>query len=241
MANEKGPPASRASVARLIESLDCLDTVDTMLLEGTPAIDVARFIQQDQGELAQINEKTLANALIARRHQKQEVIGMAGRHDVTGSGAGTAAPRQASKTPGTLIHSLYNRTKGGIQEMLEMEALFLAQRDRVDRAMETENELGALSEDTGKEIERAASILMDRFNITHKLGLTENGDNFRLNLDIRGYSERTAEILNNPESRHRVISIVERIAAHAKRAMPTEPEIALPLPRSLKTGDGNKE
>jgi len=235
----KGPPASRASVAKLIENLDCLDTVDTMLLEGTPAIDVAQFIQQDQGALTQVNEQTLVNALTARRHQKQEVIGMAGRY---GGGGGEAPPmRQPSRTPGAMVKSLYDRTKGGIQEMLELEALFLAQRDRVDRAIETENETGALNEGAGKEITRATDILVERFKVTHALGLTESGDNFKYNLDLRGYSQRTADILNNPESRHRVISIVERIAAHAKQSMPTEPEIALSLPRSLKTGDGNKE
>jgi hypothetical protein len=246
----KGPPsAGRPSISKLIENLDCIDTVDVMLLEGTPASDVARFIQQDQGELTEVNEKTLATALLARRLQRQEVTKWFGAKQTSGGDEMPKAGsyRRAAITRRTLVDSLYNRTKGGIREMLELEALYLALVDRIDRMMELESELGAFSEDTGKEIQIAAKILVARYKIAKDLGLTEGTEGFRQSMDFKTYSERTVQILSNPESRHRVISLVERIAAHARgpsvRTVP-EPKsvIALPMPRASGDDDdqGNK-
>jgi len=235
MANEKGPPASRASIAKLIENLECLETVDVMLLEGTPAPDVAKFIQRDQGELPSVDERSLSNALLVRKHQRIEAGDWYGANKlrISDDGAEEVKPgsyRRPAKTPSSLVKSLYSRTEGGIREYLELEALYLAQRDRIDRLMELESEIGAFSDQLSKEMAVANDIAINRHKIAKDLGLT--GSESRLLNDFKGYSERTSAVLRNPESRHRVISIVERIAAHARRGLPKEVEpISLPLPK----------
>ena len=245
--DRKKPPSTRGSVGKQVENLVCLDTVDIMLLEGTPAADVVKFIQKDQGELAEVNEKTLVNALIARRAQRQEVDGYFGagaaRVDINDlDDSMNEVPRlgtyrRPSQTPSTLTRKLYEKSESKIKHLMELEGLYGASKDRIDRWMELESEVGAFSDRLGGEIVNAAKILEQHFAVAQDLGLIEGSGGSRLTLDIRHYSKGTAEVLSNPESRHRVISIVERLAQHAKREgreiIDAEAEpISLPMPKA---------
>jgi hypothetical protein len=121
--------------------------------------------------------------------------------------------------------------------MVELEALYLAKRDRIDRWMELESEVGAFSDRLGSEIVNAAKVLGQHFSIAQELGLVEAGDSLKMTLDFKHYSKSTAEVLSKPESRHRVISIVERLAKHAKAELVTgaedeEDAIVLPMPKA---------
>jgi hypothetical protein len=239
------------SVGKLVEGLSCLTTVDVMLLEGVPVVDVAKFIQKDQGELTDINEKTLANALGARRLQRQEVDGYFGARiprvdidDLDDSADGNddrprlGEYRRRAQTPSILTRNLYKRTEEGIKHMVELEGLYLAAKDRIDRWMELEAEAGAFSDRCGQEIVNAANIMAKHFEIAQELGLVEGGDRMKLTLDFKRYSAETAKVLSNPESRHRVISLVERLAQHAKKAagvtmeMEQQEPVALPMPKA---------
>lgn len=251
MSDDRKPPSTRGSVGKQIENLACLATVDVMLLEGVALADVAKFIQQDQGELTDVPEKTLANALGARRLQRIEVDGYygVGRPELDHDALDDSIPekdagppmrggyRRPAVTPGALTKTLYKRAEGGIQHMLELEALYLASRDRVDRWMELEAEVGGFSDKCGSELVNAAKILGQHFEVAQELGLIESGERLKVSLDIRKYSKGTAEVLSKPESRHRVISILERLAKHAgrpQRVIEVEAgaPIALPMPKA---------
>ena len=58
----------KLTVAGLIEELPFIEMVDTALLEGSTATEVARFIQKDRAALLDVNRNTLAREL-ARRKQ----------------------------------------------------------------------------------------------------------------------------------------------------------------------------
>lgn len=254
--DDRKPPSTRGSVGKQIENLACLVTVDVMLLENTPLADVAKFIQQDQGELKDVPEKTLANALGVRRLQRIEVdgyygIGQAGLDtdaldDSVPGKEGELLQRGGYKrpavTPGSLVKNLYKRADGGIQHMLELEALYLASRDRVDRWMELESEVGGFSDKCGPELVNASKILMEHFEVAQALGLVESGERLKVSLDIRRYSERTAIVLSKPESRHRVVSLIERLVKHASRPatvveVSAESRASIPLPMPKASGD----
>ena len=96
--------------------------------------------------------------------------------------------------------------------------------------MELESAVGAFHDRGGQEIAIAANILMQRVQAKDKFGLGE-GDEFELRLNVKTYSESTAEVLSKPDSRHRVMSLLERLARLGKlKSMVESQQIALPPP-----------
>lgn len=217
MARRPSRPSSQNSVALQIEGLPCITEVDAMLVEGAKASDIAAFIQDDQGLLQDVNAKTLANALLARRRLKKE---MAEEYEEDhwastegqASGGSEIVWRRSPQLPSTLAKMAYERTKGGIEEINELEGLYLAQRDRIDRLMDLEHRAGIFSENTAKEISVAGDLLMKRLTARKELGLIgrQAGD-LHLHLDVDVYSENTIKVLQDPEKRHRIVSLLERL------------------------------
>lgn len=225
----------------MIEDLPFLATIDMMLMENTPAADVAKYIQEDQGCLTDVNTKTLINALLARRKQRLEMSGMwSGPTEeiatIKGTGEGDDPEeqfplyRRPAQTPKTLVKKLYERGHRGIQDLVELEGLYLAQRDRIDRMMELEAKAGGFHEKMAGEITVAGELLWKRMRGMSKLGLGQQ-DEFSMTLSVRGYSEGTAAVLSNPESRHRIMSILQRMVRAGQLQEPEE-EIVLPPPQS---------
>lgn len=182
-----------------------------MLMEGARATDVAAFIQDDQGRLRDVNPKTLVNALLGRRKRKADE---AEEHwaSTQGEAVEEVVWRRKPQLPSALAKMAYQRTKDGIEEINELEGLYLAQRDRCDRLIDLEHRAGIFSEHTAKEIATASDILMKRLKAREVLGLVGRaGGDFHLHLDVDVYSENTINVLRNPEKRHRIVSLLERL------------------------------
>jgi hypothetical protein len=224
---------NKPTVAQLIANLSFADVVDTMLVEGTSASAVAEFIQDDQGALAEINQRTLINALARRKRERQQEIEHQaaeedeGRHWFDTTGGKKPKSDEGPKLPSPMSRAAYKRLKGGINELHELEGLYLSQRDRLDRLIQKEHDVGAFSELTNREIGCAASLLMQRVAVKEKMGVLD-GERVTGDVkDFKGYSRETAEVLSQPGPRRRVISIVERIAENERArlaAATAEPE-----------------
>lgn len=236
MARRPSRPIYRNSIGKMIESLSFLSSVDTMLMEGVPASDVAKYIQEEMGELKDQDSKALANALRARKRQKEEVArALSGQLGAEADDEGVEAEVEETpkhEKPGLLVKTLYARTKGGIRDLLELEAMYLTQRDRIDRMVETEARQGIFAKDVGQEIIFAKELILARVKTKKDLGIDDKSDTPEL--DIRKYSEQTVGVLSSPESRHRVLNLLERLAKSGKLKVEAEPEeqIALPPPPS---------
>ena len=63
----------------------------------------------------------------------------------------------------------------------------------------------------------ANDLLMARVAVKKEFGLIDGDQKFREQLDIKGYSEKTVKTLSNPESRHRVVVLVEKLAKLEER------------------------
>jgi hypothetical protein len=212
-------------VALRIEGLACIDKVDEMLIEGAPASDIAVFIQEDQELLGDVNPKTLTNALLERRQRKKAEVEnfeaeaqhwseAGGRPDIQEVGW-----RKKPQIPSVMAKAAYKRTKGGIEEINELEGLYLAARDRLDRLLDLEHRAGIFSEKTANEFAVAGNLLMQRLKARQVLGLIGHGSgDFHLHLDVDRYSEETIKVLQNPEKRHRIVSLLERMVR--LRALP---------------------
>lgn len=208
-----------------------------MLMEGISAPDVAKYIQEEKSELVEVSAEALAKALSARRRKRQQSTGWWGSDPDQEEDEGDALReelrqyRRMPQTPGRMSRSgLYDRTEGGIRDMIELEATYLAQRDRADRLMELEALSGAFSNLTAQALSDMGETLWKRIQARAKMNEGQSGD-LNFNLSIRNYSEKTMKVMSNPESRHRIMSLLERVARFGGSKIPLPP-VNLPLPQS---------
>jgi len=244
---------NKPSIPVLIGNLPFVKTVDLMLMEGTSAVDVAKFIQEDQNALTEVKQVSLANALLRRRDdlrkQASERFAEDSKRwfnttpneelldedddDEPGDGDGEAiqfpgggrAGEVGSLLPSVIARKIYDRhVERGIDELVEVEALYLAQRHRIDRLTRMEAEKGGYIDNLNREYAVAHAMLGLRIEMKKTLGLTDGDQKFREQLDIKGYSEKTQQTLSNPESRHRIVSLVEKLARMEERKRKKESE-----------------
>lgn len=213
----------KPTIMQLIEALPrkVLVTIDTMMIEGTPVTDVVRYLQQDQKLLVDQNEKTLVEALRARLKAKKQAARVVeidddGYEEDGGSWANTHAMGQVPQIKGPSLMSkvLYDRVRTGIDDLVELEAMFLVQKQRIDKMVMLENQSMGIVEDLGDQIEKAAKLILARTKVKKDLGLM--GDSFSMNLSVRGYTDNVVATLSNPESRRRVMSLVEQTVSAAE-------------------------
>lgn len=247
---------NKPSIPQLIDNLSFIKTIDMMLLEGTSATNVAKFIQDDQKSLTDISEKVLANALASRKEKlREKAIERSADQtkewfsgvksdsskddddededdDDDGAGAGAGDTNVFSfpggekvapplkMIPSVISRSIYEKKiLGGLDELMEAEAMYRTQRHRIDRLVTMEEEKGGYIDSLSREFKVANDLLMSRVAIKEKFGLIDGDVKFREQLDIKGYSEKTIQTLANAESRHRVVSLVEKLANIEKRKL----------------------
>lgn len=225
-----------------IEALPCLIAIDTMLMEGVSAPDIAKYLHNEQEVLLNFDEESIAAALQLRRRQKQQAARQyhaeesEGEDDFYNEGEVVArAPKREPVRPSFIAKSLYNRTRKGINEIIEYEAMYLTQRDRAEAMVVLEADRGIFARDVGEEIHTATKILNYRVKAKKDLGV-ENVDTTTPQLDMSKYSENTVKALQSPESRHRVMDLIQRMARLSKgkstkaEEAGSEDQIELPMP-----------
>lgn len=238
---------NKPPVSQLIENLSFVKVIDMMLLEGTPCADVARFIQDDQKSLPDVVSKTLTNALIIRKKNLQDQAvresSDATKKWFDTTGRTPEEPEEEDVDPleiddepdarlddlpllqdnrkfipSAFAKQIYQRAlKDGMEELVELEAMYRTQRHRVDRLVQIELDANGYIEGIKQEISLATDTLMKRVAVKEKLGLIDGDSKFRDQLDLKGYSDDTVKVLSNPESRHRVVSLVERIKRNEEK------------------------
>ena len=244
----KAAMRNKPSIPQLIDNLSFIKTIDMMLLEGTSATNVAKFIQDDQKSLTDVNEKVLVNALASRKDKLREKAveksaeqtkewfgnassdssddddededddhGTANTNVFSFPGGEKVAP-PLKMIPSAISRSIYDKKiLGGLDELMETEAMYRTQRHRIDRLVTMEEEKGGYIDSLSREFKVANDLLMSRVAIKEKFGLIDGDVKFREQLDIKGYSEKTIQTLTNAESRHRVVALVEKMANIEKR------------------------
>ena len=213
--------SGRPNIAQRVEHLHFIADVDMMLAEGTPPHQVALFIQEESGELQDVTLKALARVLKTRSREVESAMDATGQKRRDGawyaidSDDGAETPdvieRMNVRLPSVIARGAKKRVDRGIDELAEMEALYLSQRDRIDRMIAVENRDGALSSRTSQEIAMAGELLMKSLSIKEKSGLIGTEAAISGNVrDLGSYARETAEVLQRPSSRRRIVSLVER-------------------------------
>lgn len=108
-----------------------------------------------------------------------------------------------------------------LDELSELRDLYLLQRGRVRRLVEIETESGRPSAQVAREIQVATQLLVAREQLKIDLGLdgVENRAKEDPRISLSGYSEDVVRTLSHPESRHRIMSIMERVTRIGRKAI----------------------
>jgi len=204
-------------VAQRISDLPIVGDVDEMLREGLSAPDVAKHIQQTFELLMDIPERTLVEALKIRRANPP-----APEPSPEEWPAAYSPPvkivvdnPEGARTPGVIAKAQYRQATRGIDNMLETESLYLAQRDRIDRLITSENSTGVPYEEMPREMGVALEMLKTHAKLQEQFGPAL--DRMRLSLDLHGgaatgLGQKIASVMQDPESRHKVLMMVRRLA-----------------------------
>ena len=110
----------------------------------------------------------------------------------------------------SLAKTMYRRMTRGLDELIELQSMYLSQRDRIGWLMKLEQDSGIPLEPVSDEMDKGRKMLVDLAKIRSELqgGHSQVGG---ASLDVQGYSRETVAVLSRPESRRRIVSIVERL------------------------------
>jgi hypothetical protein len=205
-------------LAQRISDLPIIGDVDEMLHEGLSAPDVAKHIQQTFELLTDVSPDVLRKALGERR--KNLPVSLSRDPTAEEWPAAYSPPMDivvdnsnGARMPGVIAKAQYRRATRGIDAMLETESLYLAQRDRIDRLITSENTTGEPYEEMPREMGVALEMLRTHAKLQEQFGSAV--DRMRLSLDISGgaatgLGQKIASVMQDPESRHKVLSMVKR-------------------------------
>lgn len=193
-----------------IKELSVAEDIDEMLIEGSSCGDVVKFIQEGLEEMTDVSFRSLKETLINyRKELRKSVVPI-----------DEARPHQPSmeyptggntRRIGKLARNQYQRVCNGIDRMIELESSYLAARDRLDDILDKEHDAGFPFEMTGREF-MVLGKLLELHGKEHDRVRAIAGDGVsHEKLDLKGYSEETAQVLSDPASRRRVVSIIERL------------------------------
>lgn len=185
------------SVAQQLAELEDVNAIDIALVEGVKAADLARELQDERGLFQDVRTDTLAREL-SRRHQRRL----------------EAAWPPCTEPPS--VAGQLEKSSGPLAELKNVEALAQVQLVRVDRALAIEHRSGRIGRQAGQEIERAAKLLSESVRLKVLLGVDLATDEPHIVNDFKGLSRATSEVLQRPESRHKVLSLVDRLAKRGK-------------------------
>jgi hypothetical protein len=199
----KAGPVSRETGFQKLRSIKCFQEVHQKLVEGWGLTELAKWIQKDRQEYTDVKPITLVHLLKDYRN---------------------------SLPPGTLIekrmpnvfHKAAKRVKKGLDEVKELEDLVKFQKRRIKMEGNTERKIGKLLPTMTQEVRTMRECLATLADVKMDLGLSKRhlGE---LNVDAtllaevvgRYGSPAVAKVLQNPQSRQKVMGVAEKFLALA--------------------------
>ena len=180
-----------------ILSLECIDEVDNMLINGYSLREVARFVQREKAECTDMNEASLVTTLSRYKND---------------------LPAERFQPDAPIGDTVIKGTKTGekFDELKELERLYNLQMGRLEKFSRNEGRVpnAAMS----KEVGTATSILKEMYNIKSELGLTGEKNLGTVNIrhdiqqKIASYGVEVKAVLEDPKSSSRVLSLVQMLA-----------------------------
>lgn len=207
---------NKPTTAELVQDLGRIKDIDAMLQEGMSATDVADFIQDTLGEIRHVDRVSLANILRERSKSLPPPEMTAEEFPAAACPAAhsdTDDYPEPPRRPGKIARSQYKKAKRGVDELLELESLYIAQRDRIDWLMGLEATENIPMPTLTDEISAARKILVDMADVRQKAGPSMARMGITLEIGTNPGAAMQSSInsvMSNPSSRHRVLTLVEK-------------------------------
>jgi hypothetical protein len=191
---------NKPTVTEELSDLSRIDEIDEMLIDGTAPTDVARFIQGTLGHLKKVNEDSLVKALRHRKAAKAQILEST-----------TAAAQTAS-----MVSSKYAKAVAGLDHLIELESMYLLMKQRISRSTKLEED-GEYLENLYRDFNCAKDIVVDHAKLMTQMGL---GNRVVETEGSSVMSERISKVLERPESRRKILSVIEQLRSLGEFAEP---------------------
>jgi len=210
MANDRKPsirPVSRNTrKVRRLNECSCLDEVERRLRLGWASQKIAEYIQNDAGELVDVPISSLRKMIDEYRK--------------------TIPPSELALTSQNFLaqQKANRRAAEGFNELEELEKLYQLQMKRIEIDVGNEEKINKLLPTTGREIFYAMKLLkqssdlkMDLGLATRQLGEVSLAGQSAVQISNR-YNGGVGQVLTDPDSRRKVLSMVESLMSVASKA-----------------------
>lgn len=142
-----------------LKNLECFPELDVKVKAGISIDEIARWLQDDLYQMTDIQLDSLKRQLTRYK-----------------ASLPPAELLKATEEP-LFIREAIQKMKRGINEIDELEKLYLFQLQRISRDAETERKINKLFKGTNKEIELATSLLEKSLKLKMELGLLNKSPN----------------------------------------------------------------
>jgi hypothetical protein len=202
-------PVSRTAkkVATSLQDCQCFDEVDRRLRMGWSSADLQKFIQEESHELASLS----ANYVRKMIDEYRKSIPPAELLLTTQS---TAVAMNSAA-----------RMANGLEELEKLQQLYDLQMERIKIDVETEKKINKLFPSTGREIFYAMKILNQSSQLKMDLGIAKrqlgevsvNGS-AAIAIGARHNDESVGKVMADPDSRRKVLGMVEALMTIGQKA-----------------------
>jgi hypothetical protein len=187
--------------------LICFDEVYSRILDGWPLSEVARFIQDIKKEATDLTR----SGLIATLQDFRQTI--------------PAAELTKKRLTPVYINAV-KEVEEGLDELKEIEKLYKLQMRRIEIDVQNENNIKKLLPTTGQEVRIAREILSTYADLKMDLGLSKRHLG-QMDVDARVMADvalrynktEVQAVLNDPQSRKKVLGLVERLMSKSAGAL----------------------
>lgn len=211
-----GKPPGRSTRFKKLRAMACYQEVYERICAGWPLAQVARFIQEERKEYTAISHHGLEQQL---------------------------AEFRKGMPPGDLVQKRFpevfdeakKKVEEGIDELKELEELYRIQMHRVGVDFGTEKGIGKLMPSMTGEIREARNILKDMADLKLEMGVlgrAPRGVDVNVGVEVEATLSEgvmakfgdgaVAKVLEDPESRRKVMGVMERFLRLPEGTKPPE-------------------
>lgn len=198
----KRPSVKRPKKERFqkLKEMGCFKQVDRRIRAGYPLIEVARYIHEDREEYLDVKRDSLV-AVLSEYRESLPPGDIVKQH----------MPKSFAKAE--------ERLEQGLDELAEIGEIYMMQKHRVERFIEQDHELGLAlpNKVMTLDIQLLMKMLKTSLDMKMDLGMTKRHlgemavDTRIMEIARERFGERVAKTLGDPESRRKVIDLVDRI------------------------------